>query len=160
MIEVWKAINGYEGYYEVSNLGRVRSIRYNPHRILRGNSVNGYIQYSLSVNGSRKCIYGHQLVAIAFLGHKPNGHKLVCNHKNFNRADNSVSNLEIITQRENTSRSHIKSRSKYVGVSWFNRDSKWLAKILVKGRQKHIGLFESEIEASKAYNEYLNKLKQ
>lgn len=62
MQEVWKDIKGYEGYYQVSNLGRVKSLRNNT--ILKINDVKGgYSQVGLSINGKQKTKRIHRLVA-------------------------------------------------------------------------------------------------
>ena len=164
--EIWKDIPNYEGYYQVSNLGNVKSLaRFNnlgkrvKERVLKNlvNTTNGYLVVNLSKIGLVKTKQIHQLVAEAFLNHSQKGHKLVVNHKNFNRQDNRVENLEIVTQRENTNRAHIKSSSKYVGVSWHKGRKKWMSRIVINGKRKHLGYFFEEIEASNAYQ---NKLKE
>ena len=164
--EIWKDIPNYEGYYQVSNLGNVKSLaRFNnlgkrvKERVLKNlvNTTNGYLVVNLSKIGLVKTKQIHQLVAEAFLNHKPNGHKLVVNHKNFNREDNRVENLEIITNRENTNKKHKKSKSKYIGVTWHKRVNKWTAQILYKRKNIHLGCFNNEIDA---HNAYQNKLKE
>ena len=164
--EIWKDIPNYEGYYQVSNLGNVKSLaRFNnlgkrvKERVLKNlvNTTNGYLVVNLSKIGLVKTKQIHQLVAEAFLNHKPNGHKLVVNHKNFNREDNRVENLEIITNRENTNKKHKKSKSKYIGVTWHKRANKWTAQILYKRKNIHLGCFNNEIDA---HNAYQNKLKE
>ena len=158
--EIWKDIPNYEGYYQVSNLGNVKSLaRFNnlgkrvKEKILKNfvNTTNGYLDVNLSKIGLVKTKRIHQLVAEAFLNHSQKGHKLVVNHKNFNRQDNRVENLEIVTQRENANKAHIKSSSKYVGVSWHKGRKKWMSRIVINGKRKHLGYFFEEIEASNAY---------
>ena len=96
--ETWRDIQGYEGYYRISNWGRVQSLR--GIKILKPLVVpNGYEQVSLSVNGIRRQVSVHRLVAHAFLGPCPDGQ--VVNHKNGKKADNRADNLEYCTQREN-----------------------------------------------------------
>lgn len=80
------------------------------------------------------------------------------NHKDFNRKNNNVENLEIITHRENSNRKHIKSTSQYVGASWFKRTNKWRANIQINGKQKSLGYFTTELEAHEAYQNALEKL--
>lgn len=77
-----------------------------------------YLGVSLSRDGKAKTITVHKLVAYAFLNHKSCGYKLVVNHIDTNPKNNNVTNLEIVTTRENSNQKHIKSSSKYVGVSW------------------------------------------
>ena len=169
--EIWKDIPNYEGYYQVSNLGNVKSLS----RIVKNglgtitvcgkilknlvNTTNGYLVVNSSKIGLVKTKQIHQLVAEAFLNHSQKGHKLVVNHKNFNRQDNRLENLEIITNRENTNKKHkkSKSKSKYIGVTWHKRANKWTAQILYKRKNIHLGCFNNEIDA---HNAYQNKLKE
>ncbi len=170
MEEIWKDIPNYEGYYQASNLGRIKSLsrivlrkgKYpfmSKEKVLKPALIPlGYCQIVLHKNGIKKGKSIHSLVAESFLNHKPNGHKLVVNHKNFNREDNRVENLEIITNRENTNKKHIKSSSKYVGVYFYKRVSKWVAQIWVNGKKKILGYFENEYDAHLAYQKALNEL--
>jgi len=169
-MEVWKPVKHYEGFYEVSSLGRVKSLskiffmkgKYlykSKERILNGSIDDGYLKITLSKKGKRNTKKAHQLVAIAFLDHKTCKMELVVNHKNFNRADNRVENLEIVTNRENCNQKHLKSSSKYVGVHYYKSKSKWSAYIYINGKQKHLGYFLNELDASEAYQTELNFLK-
>ena len=105
--EVFKDIPGYEGLYQVGNYGTVRSIRFRNnqtsfHRIKVMNPVdhgNGYVYVTLSKNNKRKNFYVHRLVATAFLDPIPG--KPFINHKDFNKRNNTVNNLEWCTQKEN-----------------------------------------------------------
>lgn len=91
-MEIWKGINGYEGLYQVSNLGRVKSKR----KILK--PINGeYLKVGLSKNGVQKTLYIHRLVAETFLGRS----NLQVNHKDENKHNNYVDNLEWISFKEN-----------------------------------------------------------
>lgn len=155
-MEVWKTIEGYENY-EVSNLGNVKSLNYGKERILKTSlDINGYLRVNLYSNKKVKSFKIHQLVGIVFLNHKPNGRTLVINHINFIRTDNRIGNLEIVTMRENGNRKHVKSSSKYVGVS--THLNKWRATIKVNKKNIHLGLFNTEIEASEAYQNALHNL--
>jgi len=150
-MEVFKKIKGYPNY-KVSNLGYVKSLKFGKERILkRGIGSRGYSTVSLHEDSKQKTKKIHQLVAVAFLNHTPNGHKLVVNHIDFNKLNNNVDNLEIVTARENSNRKHIKSSSKYVGVTWSKKSKKWLSQIEINGKKKHLGLFTNEIEASNKY---------
>jgi len=156
--EIWKDVPNYEGYYQVSNLGSVRSIR-SSKKLKPFLHRYGYKMVNFSVGGFRKTFTVHQLVAMAFLNHKPNGHNnLVVDHINNNCKDNSVGNLQLITTRENSSKDKVGYSSKYVGVNWCSSRKKWRASIKVSGKTKHIGYYKNEIEASNAYNERLNSL--
>lgn len=167
MEEIFKDIPGYEGIYQVSNLGRVKSLPreiwkngfyITKEKILKPNIGNiKYCYVILYKNLQKKTIRVHQLVAMAFLNHTPCGHKLVVNHKDFNRLNNNVENLEIITSRENTNKKHLKSSSKYIGVNWCKTNLKWKSRIVFNGKRISLGYFKTEIEA---HNAYQNKLKE
>lgn len=105
--EVWKDIKGYEGFYQISNIGRVKSlVGWNRHRYIQRElilkqtmSTTGYLKVELKKDGKRKSIKVHRLVASAFLDN-PEGKKTV-NHKDGNKTNNEVSNLEWNTHSEN-----------------------------------------------------------
>ena len=158
-MEVFKDVKGYKGKYEVSNLGRVKSLKFNKEKILKaGVNANGYLQVNLFKDGKCKARKVHQLVAVAFLGHKPCGMKLVVNHIDIDKLNNNVSNLEIVTARENGNKKHLKSSSKYTGVCWDKRDKKWMAYIRINGKLKNLGYFTDELEASNAYQLKLSEI--
>lgn len=95
-MEVWKDIQGYEGLYQVSNLGNVRSLDYGGTRRVKilklDTQKNGYKQVKLYKNGKCKNHRIHRLVSIHFIDNPKNLPKV--NHKNENKADNRVENLE------------------------------------------------------------------
>lgn len=161
-IEVWKDIPEYEGLYQVSNLGNVRSLNYNKTgkaNILK-TPVNprGYARVNLSLYKKQKVSKVHSLVARAFLKHKPCGMKIVVDHIDNNPLNNNLYNLQLITQRENCSKDK-KGTSKYTGVSWSKSHNRWVAHIRINGVQKNLGLFTDEKEAAQVYQNELNKIK-
>lgn len=97
-MEEWRAVPGYEGLYEVSDIGNVRNVRRN--KLLRLTKTNnGYIQVSLFKNGIKTGLKVHRLVAQAFL---PNPDNLpMINHKDENKTNNRVENLEWCTAKYN-----------------------------------------------------------
>lgn len=109
--EEWRSVKGYEGFYEVSDLGNVRSLArrhrtFDGVKILKGvknitptDNGNGYLIVSLNKDGIRKSRYVHRLVAEMFIN-KPVGKEYV-NHIDYNRKNNTVENLEWCTQAEN-----------------------------------------------------------
>ena len=128
MEEIWKPVVGYEGFYEVSNLGRVRSLdrvtmkphprngvmtRYiKPGRIMKPAShPNGYLTICLKVNGSKENCLVHRLVGKAFVPGFFEGADI--NHKNEMRTDNSAENLEWCTRSYNLK---YNERAKHVGI--------------------------------------------
>jgi len=156
-MEDWKDIPSYEGLYQVSNLGKVKSLRFNKDKILKTSiDAYGYSNVSLWNDKKQKTKKVHKLVAIVFLNHIPSGFNLVVDHINNNKLDNSLENLQIITHRENSSKDK-KGTSKYTGVSW-NRDmSKWQVGITINGKKKGLGYYNNEYKASLVYK---NKLKE
>lgn len=109
--EIWQDICGYEGYYQVSNLGRVKSLsrpikaRGNKDRNFVGRVLKeyktpeGYLSVNLCVKNKGKTFLIHHLVAKTFIGDRPE--RLDINHKNGNKTDNRLGNLEYCTRSEN-----------------------------------------------------------
>lgn len=156
--EIWKDVKGYEGLYQVSNLGRVKSLKFNKEKILKpGVNSTGYYNVLLYKDSIAKSVKVHQLVAIAFLNHNPCGYKIVVDHLNNNPLDNKLENLQMITARENTSKDKKNKTSKYKGVSWYESTQKWEVKIRIKSKKLHLGYFNCELAAHQAYQ---NKLKE
>ena len=167
--EEFRNISGYEGYYQVSNIGRVRSLerrvpfrngfRHLKERILKQTKdSNGYNVVGLNKYGACSVFMVHQLVAIAFLNHKPCGHKVVVDHIDNNPLNNRLDNLQLISQRENSSKDKIGYTSRFIGVS--KHRGKWRASIHFKGKMNHIGYFDSEYDAHLAYKNKLVNLKK
>lgn len=147
--EIWKPVENYEGIYEVSNLGRVRSLeRYVQNhgvlelrkgRILKpGISGNGYNYICLSKNGNRKWCGVHRLVAQAFI---PNPNNLpVINHRNEVKTDNRIENLEWCTYKYN---------NEYSGniEKWINSNKKKIIQLTKNG--EFVAEYESAREAER-----------
>ena len=97
IIELWKDIEGYEGYYQISNYGRVKNVKTN--NILSGDTNNvGYKRVTL-YSPIRKRFFIHRLVAYHFCEGYKEG--LVVNHKDGNKTNNYYLNLEWVTRSEN-----------------------------------------------------------
>ena len=113
--EEFRSIPGYEGLYEVSNFGNVKSLgnnRTRKEKILKPVLVGliGWQYYSVTLckDGKSRHLNIHILVVMAFLGHVPDGTlKIVVDHIDNNRLNNHVSNLQLITQRENLSNKYL-----------------------------------------------------
>lgn len=107
MEEVWKDIVGYEGLYQISNLGRVKSLNYKhtgKERILKDRKTNkGYLRAVLYKEGKQKQFLVHRLVAEAFV---PNPENKPCiDHIDTNPLNNVCTNLRWVTQKENCNNS-------------------------------------------------------
>lgn len=103
-MDEWKEIKGFEGCYQINRIGQVRSMR-DTRRSKKGfilaerKDKDGYVEYKLMVNGQYYFRKAHRLVAQAFI---PNPNNLeTVNHKNGDKADNRVSNLEWMSRRNN-----------------------------------------------------------
>jgi len=159
----WKAIPGYKGY-EVSSMGEVRSLnrivkrrgrvaRLQGKQLKKVNS-KGYFKVSLYDNGHKSVVSIHALVAIAFLGHKPNGFVKVVDHINNNSLDNRLENLQVITHRENTSKD---KKTTATGVAQ-QPCGRWQAVVFCNKKSCNLGSFPSKGEAARAYQDFVSGL--
>lgn len=158
--EVWKDIPNYEGIYQVSNLGRVKSIIFTKERILKPQKgTTGYYAVSLWKNKKPVIKQIHLLVAVSFINYIPVDTYKVVDHKDNNKLNNVYTNLQIITRRENASKDQfrLKRSSDYIGVCWDKHNNKWKSQIRIDSKSKHLGSFMNEIDA---HNAYQNKLKE
>ena len=155
--EIWKNILGYENKYIISNLGRVKRLKHviidkidrkrtlttkmlNPYKTKRG-----YKHIDLSGNTFEV----HRLVALHFLDNPYN--KKYVNHKDGDKLNNNVNNLEWCTQRENICHYHnSKNKNNSIGVSFNKNAKKWKSRIYFKNKDIHIGYFNTKEEAYEA----------
>jgi len=154
--------------YQVSNLGNVKSLDrsyinslgrkyFIDGRILKNYlDSRGYMSRLLSKKSKHKIYKVHQLVAISFLNHKPKETNLVVDHINNIKTDNRLENLQIITSRENVSRTK-RGSSKYTGVSFDKKCNKWRARIHINHKDISLGYFTNELDAYNAYQTALSK---
>ena len=112
-MEIWRDIDGYNGLYQISNKGRVKSLKCGKERILRPrDNGNGYLNVVLYKNTASQSRYIHRLVAEVFIPNLEN--KPQVNHKDENKLNNCVNNLEWATAKEN---SNYGSRNERMGYS-------------------------------------------
>lgn len=105
--EEWRDVSGTQSLYQVSNYGRIRSLKWGRITMLKlSMTAPGYYRISLSVLGKVRYQYVHRLVVETFIGHHP--YKNVINHIDGNKLNNRVENLEWVTQSENAIHSHIR----------------------------------------------------
>ena len=150
MIEVFKDVPNYEGIYQVSNLGNVKSLKWNKEIIMKQGISSRYLAVNLRKENISKNVKVHVLVAMAFLDFKPNKQVLTIDHKNGVRTDNRLENLQIVKQRENIQNYH-KSKKGKIGADWHEQTKKWRSRIFINKNIVHLGLFEEEKDALKAY---------
>lgn len=126
MKEIWKDIEGYEGLYQVSNFGRIRSIKhFNYQKVLKqlkNNARGGYMQITLCKNGNAKMFRVHRLVATAFISNPDNLPQV--NHKDENKENNAVDNLEWCTMEYNLRYSDVGHRYVSYGLEQIEKMKK------------------------------------
>lgn len=110
MKEIWKDIKNFENFYKISNYGKIKSVdrtiktkngkvqRWKGKNINGNDNGNGYLVVHLRKNGKRYVKYIHRLVIETFIGEIGNND---INHKDFNRKNNKLDNLEILSRKEN-----------------------------------------------------------
>ena len=168
--EIWEDIDGYKDMYQISDLGRVKSLS-RKVRHYRGGLLQlrerimvsvpdsqKYHTVRLSNDGVSKTRKIHKLVGIAFLNHNPNNSNEVVDHIWGDKDDNRAVSLQIITPRENTSKDKRNGTSKFIGVSWDKQHKKWVSQIEIKRKKIFLGRFTNELDAAEAYNNRLEEL--
>lgn len=153
-IEQWKDVVGYDGRYQVSSFGRVKSLAGREKMLRPGIIHNGYLTVSLTTFGKEQRMkLVNRLVLEAFEGYS----ELDVDHINGIKTDNRLENLRYLTRRNNISEYHLKKgtkTSKYTGVSWYAKRNKWQSAIFYNGKSIWLGLFDDEVEASMAYQKF------
>jgi hypothetical protein len=163
-VEIWRPVKGYEGLYEVSNLGRVKSVsrvirggRYNCDRLFKerilkqaackGNGFYHRVQLNKDSNGRMFAV--HRLVAEAFIPNPEN--KPEVNHVDANRFNNTVENLEWVTQEENIEHARINGL-----LSKSKGEDRWCAKLketdVFEIRELHRSGKMNQKEIAKVFN--------
>lgn len=163
--EIWKDVPGYEGHYQCSNFGNIKSlktlinVRYKKTTIkeiiMKPSISNGYKGISLSKNGKIEGFKIHQLVAITFLNHKRCNSIKVVDHIDNNKLNNHVSNLQIISTRENSSKNRI-NKSGFTGV--LVCENKYRCYIDINKKRRYLGTFTTKQEASEIYKKSVENL--
>lgn len=169
MEEIWKDVIEFEGLYQVSDLGRIKSIsrvvlcknntlKTIPERILKlckypksKDPNDYYLGVTLCKQGKEKSCRVHILVAESFIPNPNNLNEV--NHLDRIKHNNVVTNLEWSDGREQTSHRFLTSKktSKYTGVSWHSTNQKWVAQIQISNKKKTLGYFLNEEDARDAY---------
>lgn len=156
IIEIFKDVVGQEGRYQVSNLGRVKSlIKKGGKIIILKPSLNkrGYYYIGLcrGVNGKRITI--HRLVCLTFVPNPEN--KPQVNHKNHIKTDNRVSNLEWVTNRENVTH-YFNSKNKKFPTCIRKFSNKFKVQAWLNGKRRYLGMYSTIDEAKQAYLKAIN----
>jgi len=149
--EIWKPIKykgiDYSGIYEISNMGRLKSVRYGG-KILNGVIDNrGYQRTTLSFKNIRNTVRFHCLVIYSFIGNRKEGQ--VIDHINSNKLDNRLCNLQIISHRANLSKERTIKSGLPCGVHLAK--NRFRATIAILNKIKYLGRYKCQKKASKAY---------
>lgn len=150
--EIWLPIEGYENY-QVSNLGKIKSLKYDKEKILRqGKHKNGYLYVNLCKEGKVKTFQVHRLVANAFI-ENTNNFKCV-NHKDECKTNNCVNNLEWCTYQYNNTYGTFQAR-RVANIDWKSvaeKKSKKVYQYSLDGTL--VGVWESTAECGRnGYNQ-------
>jgi HNH endonuclease/NUMOD4 motif/AP2 domain len=154
-VEVWRAVIGWHGLYEVSHHGRVRRVA--PGKSTRAGrlltptpNTGGYLHVKLCKPERQHTRTVHTLVAEAFLGVRDG---LEPDHINNDRTDNHIRNLRLVTHQKNgwnrTTQPH---SSRFKGVCWDRRSCRWHVQIKSNQQARSLGYFADEITAAHAYD--------
>lgn len=160
-MEKWREIKGYEGYYEVSSLGRIRSMdrvvvysnkrKYTYKSKIRATSNSEYRLIALSKHGVVKMFKVSRLVAIHFL--KEVKGKEIVNHKDGDKHNDNIKNLEWCTYSENSLHAFetgLKTKKNKVSGVFFHKErGKWCSYLYRNNKNIFVGRFKTENEAIK-----------
>lgn len=163
--EMWKDVTGFEGYYQISNLGRVKSVtrtiirrdgvkvNYKERILKKYTNPKGYELVDLRKDSNRDTRTVHRLVAETFLGKND----LQVNHKDGVKINNKLCNLEYVSNRLNINHRslYIKNKKRF-GVHFHKHSNKWKVEIGFEGRYIYLGVYSCKEEAYKVYkNKYI-----
>jgi len=152
----WEYIKGYDKDYKICENGDIISCKYKKEKILKSrDDGNGYLQVGLSKNNKQKYFRIHRLLAIYFI-ENPNNYQIV-DHINGNTKDNRIENLRWITYSDNT-RNRKNWGACMKGVYFNKKNNKFHAQITIDYKHKHLGYFETELEANEKYMKEYNKI--
>jgi len=144
-MEIWKDVTDFKGHYQVSNRGRVRSLKFGRIKILKQYpNPKGYQIVWLFEQGKRRGCTVHRLVCELFIGHSSQ----CVNHMDGDTSNNKLENLEYCSQAENIAHGH-RLRGKKRGV-WKDRN-KYCAVLSVKNKRHYLGSAHTKEEAYKLY---------
>ena len=172
MNEEWKDIIGYDECYQVSNFGRVKSLRRDvknsasgqrivSEKILKhGATPEGYLFVNLSKENKQKNCKVSHLVWDHFGSKSRDGRRLQVDHIDSDIRNNHINNLQILSQRDNISKGYVtkETTSKYPGVHWHKIDKNWQTNIYKNGKCRYLGRYKNEFYAFLNYTYCANIL--
>ena len=153
-MEEWKQIDGYPDY-EVSNTGKVKSLKRNKTRILRDRPDGcGYLQVILCIDGKEHSHKVHKLVASAFLQNVDN--KPQIDHIDRNIRNNHIDNLRWVSRSENMLNTH-RHYSETYSIRWIEKLNKYKVQININRKQTYLGCFHTFEEAKHVRDEFMSR---
>ena len=153
-METWKVIDGYDGNYLISNFGSVKSIK-NPLKIIflkQEKIKGGYLRVSLSKKSKVKRFRVHRLVVHYFIGVIDKEKEV--NHLDKNPSNNKVSNLEVISRRENSTHRDY-GDNENTGIHKLKNSNTYQVKIYFNGKNIYLGSSTDINEAKKIYKDFV-----
>jgi len=171
MNEIFKDVVDYEGIYQISNFGNVKSLKRNVkhnrggYRVVKEKILkpskdgHGYLIVTICKNGVKKTKKIHIMVCESFFNHKTCGFDLVIDHVDSNKENNNLDNLQIISQRENSSKERTFKSGLPVGVTLDKRSNIYISRITINKKRLYLGCYKSIEEASNIYQQNLKQIK-
>jgi len=156
--EIWKFIPNTKDRYQASSLGRIKSLTKDVHVIMKARTDKGdYNMVNLWMDGKRKTYRVHVLVMLAFVGETPKGKQI--DHKDENKGNNSLDNLQFLSCRKNVTKAQLKSKkSDYpTGVSVSSKHA-YRSMIIYQKYKYHLGVDKTPEQASERYQEALRQI--
>lgn len=135
-------VKDYKGYF-VTKTGRLFSSRHYFKEVIGSPDKDGYLKVTLIKDGKLKYKRKHRVIAEVFIGKS----KLEINHKDGNKKNNNIENLEYVSLREN----QCHRRTSDVGVCWDKKSNKWRAYIQDNKKWYHLGFYTNKVDAKMAY---------
>lgn len=168
MEEVWKPIKGYEGLYEISNMGRVKSLA----KIVGNGFHREEKMLQIIVEKTKYCFvnlmrnakpkkYRIHLLVWDYFGDKPrDGLRLQVDHKDEDKGNNRIDNLQLLSGRKNKSKERLLNKASGLptGVCWHKQNKKYHAQIYIDRTHFNLGFYNTPEEASNAYQEALRRV--
>jgi len=166
-VEEWEEVPGLNCYYLASTFGRIYSvareynfqmrngetqIRKSPGRLLNQMIVSsGYLRVQISIDGVKRKYYSHLLIAWTFLDHGQD--RNLVNHKDLDKTNNKVFNLEWTTHRENSLHGHAgRTKTGVPGIYFHPTRNRYQGSILFNGKRYQIGDHKTIDQAKEAYS--------
>jgi hypothetical protein len=139
--------------YTINEYGEVRNVR--SKIILNPFFISGYAAVNISVNGKRKTVYIHHCMSIVFLNHIPKRGLITIHHRDGNKRNPRLDNLQVITHRLNSTLTHTsRNRILPTGVTQTNIGKRrYKCQISYLGKNRYLGMFHTAEEASATYQE-------